>query len=699
MRKKRLAGIIASVLAAAASVVNPVFAGTIEISDSTGVNGLFDVVDSAGVMIAFAHETKDHIAKDGSIWICADPLKLSFYYGNHTTVDAKEVISGDLLKEVALGRRYIETSGVSIGRTNPAGLAQIYTWMKLKGTTWGESGFDIYPTGGKEEFAQLLPKVEAYVKEQFECFDAGGELSYTPDRKKYQMTFNVWLKDRPKIGKAYITKSLDSLTELQLELPQIYTAKGVTFGVWSEPSLSDASLAGTLTTADDGKTSEIELEAGRTYYVKEISCPDTINRSEEVVEVAVAEGDLREIRISDKPKAAKNALLVRKKATNGAEMPVAGAIYEIAYFGARDTSEKPLRRWRFTTDEKGCISFGYEQFAGGDEFYKDADGDPVLPIGNYTTREIAAPEGYFLSEETVSSDVSLVEGNAVYSTARVNEKPVPVIATKALFEGGFKCGQAKENMVVTDTVSCRYLSEGADYTVKGRLIDAEDETLLAEASSTFTAATHDETVEVTFLLNGISLAGRRLVVAEELYEGEELVCVHSDMQDSEQTVYVAEIGTTLTSDGRKTIAPTGEASVVDVAEYRGLDPDGSYELRGTLVRKDTGETVAKSRTAFNADATSGTAEVKFDFDASKIAGTDVVAFEELYAVDGERESLVAEHRDINSKGQTVSIESQPQPPITGYPGGKGLFTWLSLLAAASAAVIVYCAGRSKARPV
>ena len=115
--------------------------------------------------------------------------------------------------------------------------------------------------------------------------------------------------------------------------------------------------------------------------------------------------------------------------------------------------------------------------------------------------------------------------------------------------------------------------------------------------------------------------------------------------------------------------------------------------------KDTGETVAKSRTAFNADATSGTAEVKFDFDASKIAGTDVVAFEELYAVDGERESLVAEHRDINSKGQTVSIESQPQPPITGYPGGKGLFTWLSLLAAASEAVIVYCAGRSKARPV
>ena len=88
------------------------------------------------------------------------------------------------------------------------------------------------------------------MKEQFECFDAGGELSYTPDRKKYQMTFNVWLKDRPKIGKAYITKSLDSLTELQLELPQIYTVKGVTFGVWSEPSLSDASLCRYV---DDGR--------------------------------------------------------------------------------------------------------------------------------------------------------------------------------------------------------------------------------------------------------------------------------------------------------------------------------------------------------------------------------------------------------------------------------------------------------------
>ena len=65
-------------------------------------------------------------------------------------------------------------------------------------------------------------------------------------------------------------------------------------------------------------------------------------------------------------------------------------------------------------------------------------------------------------------------------------------------------------------------------------------------------------------------------------------------------------------------------------------------------------------------------DVRFEFDATNLAGIDVVVFEELYRIDAvtnrtpeeeekndipSTQRLVAYHRDINDEGQTVSVRT------------------------------------------
>ena len=118
------------------------------------------------------------------------------------------------------------------------------------------------------------------------------------------------------------------------------------------------------------------------------------------------------------------------------------------------------------------------------------------------------------------------------------------------------------------------------------------------------------------------------------------------------------IGTTATdaSDGDQVAQANEQATIVDTVHYENLEFGGAYTLTGTLMVKSTGEplldaegnpvTVTKE---FTADNTNGSVDVEFTFDASLLAGEDVVAFESL-SKDGVE---VAVHADIDDSGQTV----------------------------------------------
>ena len=118
------------------------------------------------------------------------------------------------------------------------------------------------------------------------------------------------------------------------------------------------------------------------------------------------------------------------------------------------------------------------------------------------------------------------------------------------------------------------------------------------------------------------------------------------------------IGTTASdaSDGDQVAQTTEKATVADTVHYENLEFGGTYSLTGTLMVKSTGEplldaegspvTVTKE---FTAENTNGSVDVEFTFDASLLAGEDVVAFESL-SKDGVE---VAVHADIEDSGQTV----------------------------------------------
>ena len=90
---------------------------------------------------------------------------------------------------------------------------------------------------------------------------------------------------------------------------------------------------------------------------------------------------------------------------------------------------------------------------------------------------------------------------------------------------------------------------------------------------------------------------------------------------------------------------------------------------------------------FTPDKASGTVDVTFEFDASKIEeGVELVAFEECLDVNG---NVIAVHQDIDDEDQTVVVDNPDTPEIPDEPG-KGYDktgTEIKLIAIAAIALI------------
>ena len=119
---------------------------------------------------------------------------------------------------------------------------------------------------------------------------------------------------------------------------------------------------------------------------------------------------------------------------------------------------------------------------------------------------------------------------------------VPKIQTSATIDGK-KASIASKKMTVTDKVTYTNLTVGTEYTVHGVLMDkTTGKSLKVVADKTFKPESADGTVDVTFTFDGSELAGRQLVVFEQLTRKDEngkdvIVAVHEDINDAAQTVY------------------------------------------------------------------------------------------------------------------------------------------------------------------
>ncbi len=243
----------------------------------------------------------------------------------------------------------------------------------------------------------------------------------------------------------------------------------------------------------------------------------------------------------------------------------------------------------------------------------------------------------------------------------------PAIQTTAVCEGTEdQVLSSCRNALIRDTVSYTGLEGGKTYRIDGILYDTADgKPFLAggsqvKSSVSFTAEASGQgsvTAEFSFDIPK-DMEGKVLVAAESLFNaGGDLLAEHKDLKDEKQTVWVPGIGTQaqdlMTGDHAGTVSE--QTSFRDKVTYTGLSPKKKYEIRGTLMVRETGKPllddgkkITASRT-FTPETSDGVIYLDFTFDASDLAGETVVAFEELY----HKGIKVAAHADLQDKEQSL----------------------------------------------
>jgi len=284
------------------------------------------------------------------------------------------------------------------------------------------------------------------------------------------------------------------------------------------------------------------------------------------------------------------------------------------------------------------------------------------------------------------------EGRAVAIHADLEDEAqsvrLPKVGTTASDAAdGDKVLDADEGQTVVDTVAYENLEPGKEYELEGRLMWADTGEAVTGADGKPVAATvalvpeeASGTAEVALPLDGTGMTGRALVVFETLRSDGEVVAAHEDPSDEGQTVRFPTIGTTATdaADGDHSVVAQGKARVTDKVAYDGLVPGTEYAAHGTLMDKASGEELkdaggkpVTATASFVPNSSKGSATVTFEFDATSLAGHDLVAFEVVTRAGADGGTVtVGTHEDLSDKGQTVRVTRRPaeRMPQTGTPG-------------------------------
>lgn len=243
-------------------------------------------------------------------------------------------------------------------------------------------------------------------------------------------------------------------------------------------------------------------------------------------------------------------------------------------------------------------------------------------------------------------------------------------------------GAVSEKTTVTDTVRYSNLIPDKKYKVRGTLMDKETGRALKDsrgemitAETEFTAESAAGLVELTYTLDSSSLAGKTVVVFEDLLHNDVLIATHADIRDADQSVHYPDLKTNASggNGSTKEVEGTSDTVITDTVSFFNLLPGKEYTIRGTLMNKTTGKAIrvndqeVTAETSFTPKKENGDTKVTFRLDASMLGGIETVVFENLY----HKDVKVAAHADLNDRNQTVWIPPRPEK-ITAVQTGDNL---------------------------
>lgn len=484
------------------------------------------------------------------------------------------------------------------------------------------------------------------------------EVSITENGKTYQLAGN----DAQKYSKLRLYKTGEVLTGYDSTNGFTYASKyvgGCTYGVYTDAECTN--LIEKITTVDDTYAeSRYEYLPG-TYYVKELSTDGNYLLDSKVHKVEVvldkdAEIGFTDVSLSDERQ--KVNIEINKTDID------TGAVLSDTTFGIYATTDIVDRKGKVVA-AKGTL---LEKLVTGENGKATAAFD--YPTGYvYEVKELKAPIGYGNKNDVKKVDASGIKGNEPSQdySLKFTDKHTSIASTKAAeYKTGDNQGAYDENFVyrIIDSVDCRDLVVGEEYTIKGMLkdkatglpfVDMDGNTVTGE--TTFTAETEEQIVNVEFNFKA-NLEGLSVVVAERLYQQGVEIFVHDDLEDKDQTIDYLKLRTkahdkdTLTNVG----TVSDKASIVDEVTFNNLRVGNTYEVSGYLMNKDTGfelldkdgSRITATKT-FTAQAADQTVEMEFILDSSLLEGVTVTVFEDVY-YNGVR---VGSHCDITDADQSI----------------------------------------------
>ncbi|MCH3947685.1 MAG: VaFE repeat-containing surface-anchored protein [Olsenella sp.] len=567
------------------------------------------------------------------------------------------------------------------GRALSAGEARAVTQMAI----WCHRGYDLGKQGLSGEKLDLYELGVGLCREA-EAYEASGGASLrcgtvwfaTADRQRMLLT-------SVPTGGVELVKS--SSNHEVTDGNGSYSLAGAVYTVYSDEACTQA--VATITTDADGRGSVVGLRAG-SYWARETTPASGYALSQDVITLSVEAGRTTKATATDAPQTNPLGLVLAKAdAETGEASPLgaaslAGAEFEVRYYAGQydegGLPEDATRTWTVTTGEDGTADLSS---ATGDELYRDASGNAVVPLGTVAIRETRAPEGYKASVGTFVTHVT-AEG----TSERVSTYAAPTVSEQVR-RGDLELVKAESGSmrrlagvpfrITSATTGESHVIVTDENGQAGTAASWNAHTSRTNANDSAAEGSWDASAGVWFSgaagSRGTAPDDSKGALPYDTYTVEELPCTANEgLRLVSVTVKVSRdattvdlgtvdddegprIATTLTGEGGEHLAEAaGKVTLTDEVAYENLIPGQEYELSGTLIDRGTGEAVTDgdgspvtAKTKLVPKLSSGKAKVTFELDASGLAGRSVVAFEEL----SQGGTTVATHADVDDGGQTV----------------------------------------------